>query len=239
LSSYALTTGGIVAVKFTNDVPEGATLNINSKGAKAIYHRGAKIAAGVIKAGDTATFIYSSYYHLLSIDRDEDNTTTLSDLGVTATASELNVLDGITATVTELNYIDGVTSNIQTQLNGKAPTSHASTATTYGAASASNYGHAMASSTTPKANGTAAVGSETAKFARGDHVHPLQTTVSGNAGTATKLASAKTITLSGDISGSVSFDGSTNVTITTAITDALTQKVIAALPIYNGEEVEV
>jgi hypothetical protein len=65
---------------------------------------------------------------------------------------------------------------------GAAPTSHASTATTYGAASASNYGHAMASSTTPKANGTAAVGSETAKFARGDHVHPLQTSVSGSAG---------------------------------------------------------
>ena len=38
---------------------------------------------------------------------------------VTATASELNVLDGITATTTELNYVDGVTSSIQTQLNGK------------------------------------------------------------------------------------------------------------------------
>ena len=31
---------------------------------------------------------------------------------------------GITATSTELNYCDGVTSNIQTQLNGKASTSH-------------------------------------------------------------------------------------------------------------------
>lgn len=40
--------------------------------------------------------------------------------------------------------------------------------------------------TTPKANGTAAIGSET-KYAAGDHVHPLQTTVSGNAGTATRL----------------------------------------------------
>lgn len=38
---------------------------------------------------------------------------------VTATASELNVLDGITATTTELNYVDGVTSSIQTQLNNK------------------------------------------------------------------------------------------------------------------------
>ena len=44
---------------------------------------------------------------------------TLEQLEVTATATELNVLDGIAVTTTELNYIDGVTSNIQTQLNGK------------------------------------------------------------------------------------------------------------------------
>ena len=48
----------------------------------------------------------------------------LSQLGITATAAELNALDGITATVTELNYVDGVTSNIQTQLNGKAASGH-------------------------------------------------------------------------------------------------------------------
>ena len=39
--------------------------------------------------------------------------------GVTATAAEINVLDGITTTTAELNYVDGVTSNIQTQLNAK------------------------------------------------------------------------------------------------------------------------
>lgn len=72
LPSYTLTTGGIVAVKFTNAVPAGATLNINSKGAKAIYYKGAAITAGVIKAGDTVTMIYSTYYHVLSIDRDVD-----------------------------------------------------------------------------------------------------------------------------------------------------------------------
>ena len=54
----------------------------------------------------------------------QDTTYTLSALGLTATATELNTLDGITATVTELNYCDGVTSNIQTQLNAKSPTSH-------------------------------------------------------------------------------------------------------------------
>ena len=48
----------------------------------------------------------------------------LTNLGITATASELNKLDGVTATTTELNYVDGVTSNIQTQINGKANSSH-------------------------------------------------------------------------------------------------------------------
>ena len=43
--------------------------------------------------------------------------------GVTATASELNILDGATLTTTELNYVDGVTSNIQTQLNAKGTVS--------------------------------------------------------------------------------------------------------------------
>ena len=47
----------------------------------------------------------------------------LTNLGVTATAAELNKMDGVTATTTELNYVDGVTSNIQTQLNNKLSTS--------------------------------------------------------------------------------------------------------------------
>ena len=48
----------------------------------------------------------------------------LSSLGITATAAELNKMDGVTATAAELNYVDGVTGNIQTQLNGKASSSH-------------------------------------------------------------------------------------------------------------------
>lgn len=41
--------------------------------------------------------------------------------GITSSTSELNVLDGITASTAELNFTDGVTSNIQTQMNTKAP----------------------------------------------------------------------------------------------------------------------
>jgi len=45
--------------------------------------------------------------------------TALTNLGVTSTAAELNLLDGVTATTAEINYVDGVTSNIQTQLDAK------------------------------------------------------------------------------------------------------------------------
>lgn len=58
-----------------------------------------------------------------------DLTATASELntldGITANVDELNTLDGITATVAELNYTDGVTSAIQAQLDGKASLSGA------------------------------------------------------------------------------------------------------------------
>lgn len=81
LSSYALTKGGIVAVKFTYAVPANSTLNINSKGAKAMFYRGQAITADVIGAGDIATFIYDgTQYHLLSIDRWQDDITSLKSM---------------------------------------------------------------------------------------------------------------------------------------------------------------
>lgn len=100
LSSYALTKGGIVAVKFTNAVPASATMNINSKGAKAIFYRGAAITANVIKAGDLATFIYDgTQYHLLTVDRDNNTTysvATQSAAGLMS-AADKQKLDGLTS----------------------------------------------------------------------------------------------------------------------------------------------
>ena len=51
----------------------------------------------------------------------ETDALSLNGVTVTSTAAELNILDGVTATTAELNYVDGVTSNVQTQLNTKAP----------------------------------------------------------------------------------------------------------------------
>lgn len=67
-----------------------------------------------------------------------------------------------------------INSEVNSALGGKAPTNHASTATTYGAASTSNYGHVKLSNTTPSMDGTAAVGDST-DVARANHVHPSDT----------------------------------------------------------------
>ena len=72
-----------------------------------------------------------------------------------------------------------------------------------------NHGtHVTYSTSAPAAAGTASAGVADS-VSRGDHVHPLQTSVSGNAGTATKLATARTIS-PGDymLMGGASFDGS-------------------------------
>jgi hypothetical protein len=43
------------------------------------------------------------------------------DVVLSATSSELNILDGATLSTTELNYVDGVTSSVQDQIDDKAP----------------------------------------------------------------------------------------------------------------------
>lgn len=68
-------------------------------------------------------------------------------------------------------------------------------------------------SVAPIVAGTAAVGTSTLT-ARQDHVHPAQTTITGNAGTATTLQTARTIGASGDVTGTAtSFNGSASITI--------------------------
>ena len=51
------------------------------------------------------------------------------DVVMSATATELNILDGATLSTTELNYVEGVTSAIQTQLDNKASSSDLTTHT--------------------------------------------------------------------------------------------------------------
>jgi hypothetical protein len=90
LSGYELVDGGIVSIKFSAAVPASAKLNINSKGAKSIYYRGSAIAANIIQANDTATFMYNStsgVYHLLCVDRSAGE---MTDSEVTAIIDALS-----------------------------------------------------------------------------------------------------------------------------------------------------
>lgn len=130
LSSYTLTVNGIVSVKFNYDVPANATLNINSKGAKAIYNKNAAITAGVIKAGDTATFIYNTYYRLIAVDSWQDNTgggsgedNVQSDWNETDTSSDAYILNKPTvdSSITGSSQTNAVQGGaIYTALSGKA-----------------------------------------------------------------------------------------------------------------------
>lgn len=119
-SGFSLATGSEITVKFTvTNTAANPTLNVNSTGAKAIYYNGASISAGYLKANKTYSFRYNGTQYDLVGDVDTNTTYSLSSLGVTATAAELNKLDGLATTKTELGYLDGVTSNVQTQLNNK------------------------------------------------------------------------------------------------------------------------
>lgn len=90
---------------------------------------------------------------------------------------------------TNLSISNGVLSATDT----KYDTATTSAAGLMSAADKSKLDGMTATTTTPKAAGTAAVGSET-KYARGDHVHPAQTTITGNAGSATKVNNSLTLT---------------------------------------------
>lgn len=84
------------------------------------------IAASKANASDLTTHTGNkSNPHNVTLDQ-LGVTATAAELnildGVTATAAEINKLDGVTATTAELNYVAGVTSNIQTQLDSKQGT---------------------------------------------------------------------------------------------------------------------
>lgn len=103
---------------------------------------------------------------------------------------------GTNASITATDSILNAFAKLQGQVNAKANTSSIPTAAT----------------AVPKASGTAAVGTST-KYAREDHVHPLQTNVE----TATKLATPRVIAIAGAVSGSATFNGSSNVSINSTL----------------------
>lgn len=134
--------------------------------------------AEYIPAGNGAVSVEKRLRFSLITEGVEDITFAPSSVLYVAQQDFEEAVQGIRAktdqfTAKEAGYLSGVTSKIQTQLGSKAPVSHASAGTAYGISTAQQYGHAKASSVAPKPSyGEGYVGSETAAFARGDHVHP-------------------------------------------------------------------
>ena len=161
----------ITIIPHTNSTAYAPTLNVNNLGAKAIrmpvtYNTSATsngVLENWIVANKPITVQYNgSYWLTVDLPRPSAQylygTVPIASGGTGATtATDALTNLGLTATATELNYCDGVTSNIQTQLDGKAASSHG-THVSYG--------------TSASALGTSSAGSAST-VSRSDHVHAL------------------------------------------------------------------
>jgi hypothetical protein len=110
--------------------------------------------------------------------------------GVTSTAAELNILDGATLSTTELNYVDGVTSAIQTQLDAKAPLAGPALTGDATAVNLTISGNLTVNGTTTNINSTNLV-VEDKNIVLGDVETPTDTTADGG-GITLKGATDKT-----------------------------------------------
>ena len=73
--------------------------------------------------------------------------------------------------------------------------------------------------------------------ANSDHVHPLQTTITGNAATATSLQTARSINLTGAVTGSVSTNLGGTVNIATTVNHTHTAAQVGASPASHATDV--
>lgn len=108
-TGFKLVTGAEITVKFTvTNTAANPTLNVNSTGAKAIYYRGAAIAAGNLAANRTYTFRYNGTQYELVGDINTDNNTTYSAMtGATTTVAGTAGLVPAPAAGTNEKYLRG------------------------------------------------------------------------------------------------------------------------------------
>lgn len=175
-----------LVVKLNSGSTEGTNLfTFNGSTAKTIDITPASIGAAASSHGTHVSYGGNGSATTVSRSDHTHNYAGSSSAGGAATsANKVN-----TNLTIKLNSGSTEGTNLFT-FNGSAAKSINITPSAIGAAASSHGTHVEWSTTSPKVAGTAAVGSET-KCARGDHVHAAQTSVSGNAGSATKLANSR------------------------------------------------
>lgn len=109
LAAARLPTSGVIAGSY------GPTANVTGTDGTTI-----NVPQITVDAYGRVTSVTNRMY----TSKDTNTTYSLSSFGITATAAELNKLDGVTTTATQFNYLNTLTENVQTQLNGKASSSH-------------------------------------------------------------------------------------------------------------------
>ena len=162
----------------------------------------------------------------ITLKGSDGSSTSVTDANTTYTLSSF----GVTATATELNYMDGVTSNVQTQLNNKASLNH--THNTYLPLSGGTLtGTVTSRNLTPSMDSTYDIGTSYVRY-RNIYADTFTGNLSGNATSATtatnattattatnanQWTTARTLTLSGDVSGSTSIKGNSNMSLFTTL----------------------
>ena len=144
--------------------------------------------------------------------------------GATVSTSELNILDGATLSTTELNYMDGVTSNVQTQINTKAPTANPTFTGTVSGVSAAHVGLGNVTNeskatmfASPTFTGTVS-GVSASQVGLGNVTNESKSTMFASP-TFTGTASAAAVTTSGNVTvgGNLTVSGTTTTVNTETI----------------------
>jgi hypothetical protein len=200
-------------------------VELNPTGSGAIQLKGGvQITAGKnVSSSDGNAIAFSNSIDVDAIEsRSTDTNLTLSanGTGVVAVSDSLTIsgnltVSGTTTTVNSetINLADNIIA-LNSDFTSGSPTQDSGISITRG-------GSAAKTLVWDETNDKWTVGSETfvASTFEGNLTGNVTGNTSGNAGSATVLQTARTISLAGDVSGSVSFNGSADVSITATIAD--------------------
>lgn len=222
----------VVVAPDSIDVPEirATSITVGNSGEVIVDTSGIRVNGEYVLTSDVINFQISSAISAHANEQGAHSYNKLADLPTLGTSSALDVAATGNASVGQV-----VKGNDTRLSDARTPLSHVhSTATSVDngfmssadktkldgvAANAAALGNSAPLVASVADVGTAVVA------AREDHIHPAQTSVSGNAGTATKLSTARTI-------NGVSFDGTANIVI--AAEDATQRIASAEKGVANG-----